>query len=75
MKICNKYNIPQETFDKMVRDGIISCSWPLYEEIYTMFKAALPSGKSKQTIYYEIAEKKHISESSVKSIILKMDKI
>lgn len=75
MKLCNRYNVPQETINKMVKDGIISGSWPMYEEIYAMFQAALPSGKSKQTIYYEIAEKKNISESSVKAIILKMDKI
>lgn len=75
MKLCNKYNIPQETMDKMVRDGVISSSWPMYEEVYTLFQRMLSSGKPKTTIYYEIADQKRISEATVKYIVLKMSKI
>jgi hypothetical protein len=75
MKLCNKYNVPQETIDKMVKDGVISASWPRYEEIYDLYKALSRSGRSKQDIYNEISDKTHISEASVKSICLKMDKI
>lgn len=75
MSLSNKYNIPQETVNKMVQDGVISCTWPAYEEIYAMYKGYSASGKTKTEIYYEIAERKNMSESSVKHIILKMDKI
>jgi len=71
MSISNKYNIPQETVNKMVKDGVISCSWPMYEEVYNMF-LSYPQGKSKTQIYYEIAEKKGISERTVRDIISKM---
>lgn len=75
MSLSNKYNIPQETVNKMVKDGVISCTWPMYEEIYSMYKAALNTGKSKTAIYNDIAEKKNISESLVKQVVLKLDKI
>jgi hypothetical protein len=75
MKLSNKYNIPQEAVDKMIKDGIIGCQWPMYEEIYDLYLKALNTGKTKTLIYYEIGEKKGIPETSVKAIILKMDKI
>lgn len=75
MSLSNKYNIPQETVNKMVKDGVISCTWPAYEEIYAMYQGYSHSGMTKTEIYYQIAEKKNMSESSVKQIILKMDKI
>lgn len=75
MKISNKYNIPDATINRMVSDGVISSSWPMYEEVYSLFKAAQGFGRSRQDIYSEIAEKKGISEYTVKAIVLKMDKI
>lgn len=72
MTLSNKYNVPQETINKMVNDGVISCSWPMYEEIYTMFKNSLSAGgKTKTDIYYEIAEKKGISPETVKHAVNK----
>lgn len=75
MSLSNKYNVPQETIKKMINDGVISCSWPKYEEIYAMYTNEVKTGKTKTLIYYEIAEKKKMPETTVKSIILKMDKI
>lgn len=75
MNLSNKYNISQDVINKMVKDGVISCTWPMYEEIYAMYQSSKSSGKSKTEIYYEIAEKKKMSEATVKYICLKMDKI
>jgi len=75
MKLSNKYNIPQETVNKMVNDGVISFSWPRYEEIYEMYKKSLSCGKKKYEIYYEIAIKMNCSEYTIKSIVSKLDKI
>jgi hypothetical protein len=75
MSLSNKYNIPQSTVNKMVKDGVISCTWPRYEEVYDMYKSYSSSGKTKTEIYYEIAERTRISEHTVKMIVLKMDKI
>lgn len=73
--LSNKYNIPQEVVDKMIKDGVISCTWPAYEEIYQMYKASLNSGKSKMQIYYDIAIAKGVSETTVRTVIMKIDKI
>lgn len=70
MSLSNKYNIPKETIQKMVNDGVISCSWPMYEDIYEMYQKSMAvGGKSKTQIFYEIAEAKGISERTVKNII------
>ena len=57
----------------MVNDGWLSCSVPMYEEIYTMFQNSMSiGGKTKTEIYYEIAEKKKVSERTVKYVIARM---
>lgn len=40
--LSNKYNIPEETVSKMIKDGVISCSWSTYDEVTAMRK----NGKS-----------------------------
>lgn len=70
MSLSEKYKIPKETIQKMINDGVISCSWPMYEEIYAMYKQSMSiGGKSKTQIFYEIAEAKGVSERTVKNII------
>lgn len=77
MSISNKYNIPEDTFKKMLKDGILSSKWPTYDEVYDMFKSIQANNptKSKSTIYYEIAEAKKMNEFTVKQIVTRMDKI
>lgn len=75
MKLSNKYNIPQETVDKMVKDGIISHSWPTYERVYSIYLSIKNSGLNRRQIYLEIASRERMSEYTAKQIILKMDKI
>jgi len=75
MKLSNRYNIPQETIDKMVRDGVISTSWPMYENVYNIYLTVKNSGLNRGEIYLEVAERAKISESTAKHIILRMDKI
>jgi len=73
MSLSQKYNVPQDTIKKMVNDGWLSCSVPMYEEIYTMFQNSMSiGGKTKTEIYYEIAEKKKVSERTVKYVIARM---
>lgn len=74
MSISNKYNIPQETVNKMVKDGVISCSWPRYEEIYTMFKNSMQvPGAIKSRVVLDIAAKSGVSERHVRTIISKVE--
>lgn len=75
MKLCNKYNVPEETINKMVKDGVLSSVWPRYEEVYALYQAQLNTGKSKERIYGEIAEKRNMNPRTVKHIAQFMDKI
>lgn len=70
MSLSKKYNIPKETVMKMVNDGVISCSWPMYEEIYAMYQKSIAiGGKTKTEIFYEIAEEKKVSKRTVEYVI------
>lgn len=72
MKLSNKYNIPQETVDRMVKDGIISCLWPRYEKIYEMFRIGMQKpGAVKCHVINEISDAEHISERQIREIISK----
>ncbi len=71
-RLAEKYNIPPEVVKKMVNDGVISCSWPMRDDIYDMYKKLSASGKSQGDIIYEIAQAKHVSESTVKQTIQKL---
>ncbi len=72
MSLSNKYGISQETVNQMVKDGVISCSWPMYEEVFNLYQSMLSSGKNKTQIYNEIADRKGISERTVRDIISKV---
>lgn len=70
MSLSEKYNVPQNTIKKMINDGVISCSWPKYEEVYEMYQKSMSiGGKTKTDIYYEIAEAKKIPKRTVEYII------
>lgn len=72
MSLSKKYNIPQETVQKMVKDGWISCSVPAYEKIYEDFQASMNvGGKSVTAIYHEVADKNHVSEKTVRDVVYK----
>lgn len=75
MKLSNRYNIPQETINKMIKDGVLSSKWPSYEEIYTLYLSMISSGKSKEQLYQDIGEAKNIPSRTVKEMIRTMDKI
>lgn len=73
MSLSNKYNIPQETINKMIRDGILSSKWPTYEEVYKMYKAS--TARSKAQTFLDISIKLNIPENTIKFIVSYMDKI
>lgn len=75
MSLSKKYNVPQETITKMVQDGVISCSWPRYEEIYAQFKSLTNSGLSSVEACYQIAEKEGINERTVRNMVYRIGKI
>lgn len=76
MSLSKKYNIPMETIQKMVNDGVISCSAVRYEEVfeeYKKYKLESP-GKSDSQIFYEMSDQMHMSDASIKKIVYIMGK-
>jgi DNA-binding NarL/FixJ family response regulator len=59
--LSEKYNIPAEVVNKMIKDGVISCSWPNYEEVYKLFQ----QGKS----VTEISDFTHMTTRNVRYIL------
>jgi hypothetical protein len=75
MTIANKYNIPVDTIKKMVNDGILPCQTHRNDEIYTMYSKIKNSGISKEKMYLDIAAHFKVSESSVRQVVKRIDKI
>lgn len=44
--LSDKYGVPDEKVKSLIKDGIISCSWTAYEEVYSLWK----QGKSARDI-------------------------
>ena len=47
MSLSKKYAISEDTIKKMVKDGVISCSWSGREDIYRCFQKHLLTAPSK----------------------------
>ncbi len=47
--LSEKYNIPEDTIKKMIKDGVVSCSWNVYDTIARMRK----EGKSWDDVAFE----------------------
>ncbi len=70
MSISNKYGIPEETFKKMVNDGLISCSWPVYDEVYTEYKRQMSvPGAITSRVEIQVADKFKMSDRNVRKIV------
>lgn len=72
MSLSKKYGIPAEVVNKMINDGWISCSVPMYEKIYKEYQESMSvGGKTQTTIFLEIAERNRVSEKTVQNIVYK----
>lgn len=77
MSLSNKYNIPLETIQRMVKDGVISCSAVRYEEVYDAYKKykAQNPDKSDSKIFCEMSDQmSDMTDSSIKKIVYIMGK-
>lgn len=61
--LSQKYNIPQDTVKKMIKDGVISCSWENYEQVFRL--------KNEGKTVAEISMTTHMTERNVHYILKK----
>lgn len=59
--LSNKYNVPEQTIQNMIKDGVISCSWPLYDDVRKL--------KTEGKTATEIADTLNISQRYVYKIL------
>lgn len=69
MSISNKYNIPPEAVNRMIKDGHLSCLTPRDEEICAMYTQLISKGVGKMEAYIQISEAKSVCERTVIRII------
>jgi len=76
MTIENKYNIPRETVQRMVNDGVIPCSVKRHYEIFDMFTRLKGecSTCTATAVMYEVSDKMNESFENVKKVIYKFGK-
>ena len=70
-ELCKKYGITEIAYKEMVRNGVISTTFPAHEEIFVHYKACLAKtgrsldaieqtcqdkGVSQRTVYYAIQQ-------------------
>lgn len=67
--ICEKYGISKSSYDAMVRDGVVSTTFPGHEDIFIYYKQCLQiSGRVTDAVSM-VAEDRRISERQVYNII------
>lgn len=72
MSLSKKYDIPAEKVKRLIDDGWLSCSVPMYEKIYQDFQNSMSiGGKSQTAVFLEVAEKNKVSEKTVQKIVYK----
>lgn len=71
--LSNKYNIPADKLKKLVQDGVISCSWAGWEEIYDHYKKQLSITGTRGSAVNVTAINKNVSEKTVYQIIHRIE--
>lgn len=72
MSLSKKYDIPADKVKKLIDDGWLSCSVPMYEKIYQDFVNTMAvGGKTQTVVFHEVAEKNKVSEKTVQKIVYK----
>ena len=70
--ITQKYKITETSYKKMIRDGIISTTWPAHEEIVICYKEKLrQTGRSLDAVD-QTSEEKNVSAATVYRAIKKL---
>lgn len=67
--ICEKYGITKASYDAMVRNGVISTTFPAHEEIFLFYKQCLQKTGSSNEAVEMTSEEKRVSRATVYNVI------
>lgn len=66
-ELCKKYNISEQSLKMMVKDGVISTTWPFYDEVVIFYKQHKHLGKPEAV--KRAADKYGVTEKTIYQII------
>ena len=72
-EICKKYNISEESFKKMVKDGWISTTVPHYDEVYRAFKENVSNSTGREDAVIKTCIEHNCGRSTLYKIIAKFE--
>ena len=68
--LCEKYGITESSYKDMVRNGVISTTFPAYEDIYLHYKFCLSkNGNHSEDAVIQTANDKSVSRTTVYRVI------
>jgi hypothetical protein len=73
MSLADKYGIPKEKIQALVKDGWINCNLTRDEQIVYVYQEALKNGKPRKQALTEAAEYGRLQERQVYYIIHKFE--
>ncbi len=71
-ELSKKYDVPEDKLKNMMNDGVISCSWEGYEEVYYHYKE-LKKTQGTESAVIQTTVDKNISRRMVYNIIAKFE--
>lgn len=71
-EICKKYNLTPEQYKNMVQDGVISTTFPHYDEIYASFQKNLSNSTGREDAILKTCIENNCSRSTVYTVITTM---
>jgi hypothetical protein len=67
--ICEKYGITKSSYEAMLRNGVISTTFPAHEEIFIYYKQCLSVTRSKMDAVEKVCQDKRVSQTLVYKVI------
>lgn len=71
--LCEKYGITESSYKDMVRNGVISTTFPAHENIYIHYKRCLSETGKKSEAIYKVMADLNVSQALVYRIISEIE--
>lgn len=67
-ELASRYSVSEQTIKKMIDDGVISCTWAKYEEVYSTYKNLSGTYKG-EGLAIEVSIRTHVPVRTVYDIV------
>lgn len=66
--LSEKYGTSEETIKRMINDGVISCTWAKYEDVYSTYQTLSGTYKG-ESLVIEVSIRTNVPERTVYHIL------